>query len=585
MKPENSDRKKPPKRVGATEKELTRLNRILQTLYRCNHALVHAVDEHELFQSVCQILVEVGGLRLAWVGHCEDDAKKSVRPVAWAGNGLEYVENLKISWSEETERGRGPTGIALRTGKPYWVRDTRTEPTFAPWRNAALARRYASCVALPLIAYGARIGCLNLYAGEPNAFNESTIEQYSDLANSLAHGVAALRTQEERKRAEQALRDSEQRLQDVVDNTTAVIFVKDLELRYVLINQEYERRYHVQRDQIRGKSDFDIHPRDVAEALRANDRQVIKAGAPIQFEECLPSNEGERYYISSKFLLRDGVGKPYAVCCIAADITERKRTEIELRRSEEALREAQAALAHVSRVTTVGELAASIAHELNQPLTGVVTNGNACLRWLGGLPPNLEEARQSVIRIVRDGRRAADVIARIRALMRRTRTEMAPVDINHAIQEVAILVQAEVRKNGVKLRIDLDPALPPVIGDRVQLQQVVLNLVINAIEAMASVDCDNRELRIISRRQEPETVLVAVRDSGVGIGQQSFEEISATFFTTKPHGMGMGLSISRSIVGTHGGRLWAEANADGGATFQFTLPVKADVIFKGGFSS
>jgi PAS domain S-box-containing protein len=370
-----------------------------------------------------------------------------------------------------------------------------------------------------------------------------------------------------------------------VDNTTAVIFVKDLELQYVLINQEYERRYHVQRDQIRGKSDFDIHPRDVAEALRANDRQVIKAGAPIQFEECLPSNEGERYYISSKFLLRDGVGKPYAVCCIAADITERKRTEIELRRSEEALREAQAALAHVSRVTTVGELAASIAHELNQPLTGVVTNGNACLRWLGGLPPNLEEARQSVIRIVRDGRRAADVIARIRALMRRTRTEMAPVDINHAIQEVAILVQAEVRKNGVKLRIDLDPALPPVIGDRVQLQQVVLNLVINAIEAMASVDCDNRELRIISRRQEPETVLVAVRDSGVGIGQQSFEEISAAFFTTKPHGMGMGLSISRSIVGTHGGRLWAEANADGGATFQFTLPVKADVIFKGGFSS
>jgi signal transduction histidine kinase len=151
---------------------------------------------------------------------------------------------------------------------------------------------------------------------------------------------------------------------------------------------------------------------------------------------------------------------------------------------------------------------------------------------------------------------------------------MLAVDLNDAIREVIILVQAEVRKNGVELRIDLDPSLPPVNGDRVQLQQVVLNLVINAIEAMASDDCENRELRVVSRRKEPETALVAVRDSGVGIGQQSFEEISEAFFTTKPHGMGMGLSISRSIVGSHGGRLWAEPNADGGATFQFTLPIR-----------
>src|SRR6516162_971581 len=163
------------KAVRINEQELSRLNRILQTLYQCNHALVHATDEHELFQSVCEILVEVGGLRLAWVGHCEDDAQKTVRPVAMAGYGLDYVENAKISWSEETERGRGPTGIALRTGKPYWVKDTRTDPSLAPWRTAALARQYASCVTLPLIAYGIRIGSLSLYAGEPNAFNEHTI--------------------------------------------------------------------------------------------------------------------------------------------------------------------------------------------------------------------------------------------------------------------------------------------------------------------------------------------------------------------------------------------------------------------------
>jgi hypothetical protein len=154
MKPRKGDRKKPEKRVRATEKELTRLNRTLQTLYQCNHALVRATDERELFQSVCRTLVEVGGLRLAWVGQCEDDAQKTVKPVAMVGYGVEYVENAKISWSEETERGRGPTGIALRTGRPYWVRDTRTDPSFAPWRAAAIERRYASCISLPLIAYG-----------------------------------------------------------------------------------------------------------------------------------------------------------------------------------------------------------------------------------------------------------------------------------------------------------------------------------------------------------------------------------------------------------------------------------------------
>jgi len=327
MTQENSDRKKTEEAVRSTEQELSRLNRILQTLYQCNHALVHATNEDELFQAVCQILVEVGGLRLAWVGHCEEDAQKTVRPVAKAGYGVDYLENARISWGEETERGRGPTGIALRTGKPYWVKDTRTDPSLAPWRNDAIARGYASCVTLPLIAYGKRLGNLSLYAGEPNAFNESTIEQYSDLANNLAYGVTALRTREERKRAEEALRESEQRLQDVVDNTTAVIFVKDLELRYILVNREYERRHLVPRDQIRGKTDFDIHPHEVAQAVRANDRQVIEAGVPIQFEEAVPSAEGKRYYISAKFLLRDPTGKPYAVCGIATDITELKRAE------------------------------------------------------------------------------------------------------------------------------------------------------------------------------------------------------------------------------------------------------------------
>jgi signal transduction histidine kinase len=226
----DSNRAEPGDEARSTEQELARLNRILQTLYQCNHALVHANNENELFQSVCQILVEVGRLRLAWVGRCENDAEKTVLPVARAGSGADYVEYARISWSEETDRGRGPTGIALRTGKPYWVKDTRTDPCFAPWRSAAVSRGYASCVTLPLIADGKRLGNLSLYAGEPNAFNERTIKQYTELADNLAYGVATLRTREERReqaarltRSNELLRRSldalarDQRLQSFVD--------------------------------------------------------------------------------------------------------------------------------------------------------------------------------------------------------------------------------------------------------------------------------------------------------------------------------------------------------------------------------
>jgi PAS domain S-box-containing protein len=496
MKPENSHRKKALKRARATEKELTRLNRILQTLYRCNHALVHAVNEHELFQSVCQILVEVGGLRLAWVGHCEEDAQKTVRPVAWAGYGLEYVENVKISWSEETERGRGPTGIALRTGEPYWVRDIQTDPAFAPWRAAALAGRYASCVALPLIAYGARTGCLNLYAGEPNAFNENTIEQYADLANSLAYGVAALRTQEERRRAEEALRDSEQRLQDVVDNTTAVIFVKDLELRYLLINQEYERRYHVQRGQIRGKSDFDIHPHDIAEAVRANDRQVIKAGAPIQFEECVPSNEGERYYIVSKFLLRERAGKPYAVCGIATDITELKRAEelgAEVAREREMFLEEKTRLAgeihdslaqSFTGISMQLGMAKEVMTDRNNELFGYIERANDLARF------GLAEAHRSVLSLQSTVVKDSGLIESLKMLAERS--------------NIAGRLRCTFRSN-----LEDGQSLPVVV--RQDILRIAQEAISNALRHAKSTAIS------VNLRLDPPNLTLKVKDNGCGI--------------------------------------------------------------------
>ena len=244
---------------------------------------------------------------------------------------------------------------------------------------------------------------------------------------------------------------------------------------------------------------------------------------------------------------------------------------IERKRAEEELHKAQSELAHVTRVMTMGELAASIAHEVNQPLAAIVANGSACLRWLIGDSPDLGEARESAQRIIRDGKRASDVISRIRGLVRKTALEKTPLDINQAVREVINLTQSEAVGKGVALRTELASELPFVPGDRVQLQQVILNLVMNGIEAMNTVTDRPREMLIRSSHYESDKVLVAVQDSGIGIDSQNLEKIFDTFYTTKSQGMGMGLAISRSIVENHGGRLWATANEGRGATFQFTL--------------
>lgn len=216
-------------------------------------------------------------------------------------------------------------------------------------------------------------------------------------------------------------------------------------------------------------------------------------------------------------------------------------------------------------------MTASIAHEVNQPLTGIVTNANACRRWLAGATPNLDEARDAVGRILRDGNRASDVITRIRALVRKTDSEKAQLDINQIVQEVVALMQNESVRKGAALRMELAANVPPVLGDRVQLQQVILNLMMNGIEAMSAVTDRSRELLIKSVLHESDQVLVAVQDSGIGIDRENLEKVFTAFYTTKAQGMGMGLAICRSIVENHGGRLWAVSNDGPGTTFQFTL--------------
>ena len=249
---------------------------------------------------------------------------------------------------------------------------------------------------------------------------------------------------------------------------------------------------------------------------------------------------------------------------------------IERKQAEDALRYAQAELAHVTRVATLGEMTASIAHEVNQPLAAVINNATACLHWLAA--QNLEEARQSAEFVIADSHRAGEIIGRIRALVKKAPSRKDRVDVNETILEVIALARSEVQSNGVSLRTRLGDELPFILGDRIQLQQVILNLMINAIEAMNEVGDAPRELLIVSAKDDSQSVLVSVRDSGPGLNPDSLDRLFHAFHTTKPHGMGMGLAISRSIVEAHGGRLWAAANVPHGAVFQFTLPVGAETV-------
>jgi C4-dicarboxylate-specific signal transduction histidine kinase len=267
---------------------------------------------------------------------------------------------------------------------------------------------------------------------------------------------------------------------------------------------------------------------------------------------------------------------------ISVLVLQRERAEDALRENEQrrradqaelALHEARLELEHAGRVMTLGELMASISHEINQPLAGVVTNAQASLRWLGQDPPQLERVRTSIERVVRDGNRASDIIQRVRALAKKAAPQKTPLDINEVIQESVLLLQRQVHNQEVEMRTDLAPALPRIVGDRVELQQVLINLIINGVEAMTPVADRRREIVVQSRQDGTADVVVSVRDSGIGIDPNNAEQVFRSFFTTKPGGLGIGLSISRSIITSHGGRLWISPNMDHGSTFHFSLPI------------
>jgi len=256
------------------------------------------------------------------------------------------------------------------------------------------------------------------------------------------------------------------------------------------------------------------------------------------------------------------------------DIEDRKRAESELIASERRFREAQMELAHASRVVTMGQLTASIAHEVNQPLAALITNAETAMRWLTRKPRNFDKAKPLIERVISDGRRAADVVSRIRNFSKKAPMRKERLEVNEAILDVMALTRAALSDNGVSAQMQLAKDLPPIMGDKVQLQQVILNLIMNAIEAMSEGGTDSRDLSISTSMTERDDLVVAVRDSGPGLPPANLERVFEPFYTTKSTGLGMGLSICRSIVEAHGGQLWPTQNEPHGAMFCMTLPIR-----------
>ena len=323
-----------------------------------------------------------------------------------------------------------------------------------------------------------------------------------------------------------------------------------------------------------------FHSQDRANILEKW-RLAIATGEPFEIEAPARTATGEyRALLVRAVPLRDETGTIVKWYGVSTDVEDLRRTAEALRASEEQLQQTQAELARVSRVTTLGELTAAIAHEVNQPITAIVTNAQAALRWLECRPPDLEEARQTIARIVKDGRRAGEVIGRIRALIKKAPQRKDEVAMNEAILEVVALTRGEAIKNGVSVHTQLTEDLPTIQGDRVQLQQVIINLIINAIEAMSATNEAPKEVLLSTARAEPDAVHVAVRDTGAGLGPAVLERFFEAFYTTKANGMGLGLSICRSIIEAHDGRLWATANLPRGAIFQFTLPAHPRAAYR-----
>ena len=490
-----------------------------------------------------------------------------LRCVAEASTGKDTITvELRDACMAEAMLPQSVVRYAIRTRDAVTLDDASAQQPFAADPNVR-ERRARSILCLPLLTQAKLVGLLYL---ENNLASRVFVPARAAVLKLLASQAA---TALENARLYRDVAEREAKVRRLVDANMIGTFIwkfagpsteahdlhiteaNDAFLDMVAYNRDDLAAGHVSRLRL---TPPEWHARDVRIL-----REVQMAGSVQPFEKEYLRKDGSRVPVLVGLAAFDG--QQNQGVAFVLDLTERKRAEFEAR-------EAQMGLAHANRVAAVGQLSASIGHEINQPLSGVVTNGETGLLWLKAEPPNLQEAVAAFSRVVRDGKRASEIVNRIRALVKKAPLQKDNLHINEAIHEVVALTHSEAVKTAVLVRKEFVDKLPPIQGDRIQLQQVVLNLVMNAIEAIRTTEAGPREIVIQTSHNEPDSILVSVRDTGPGFDSANIERMFNAFYTTKPGGLGLGLSICRSIIEAHGGRLWATPGDPKGAVFQFILP-------------